>query len=1162
MKRIRVSVIAAAVALPLMAWVAWAQPLPPYGLTHVVHGASMMGSGTNPAPLDLRHDCTSGQVLNWNGTAWVCGSAGAHLPTIGTVASPGALRGMLGTSGQTVTVDSFSVAGDQGGGDFSWDNSSSTGDDGGTIIVPTGSSSGRWKRVITDGARYNVRWWGAKGDGTTDDTAAIQAAFAPFQCPISAMGSTGPLAFQQHELYFPTGCYKVTNPVTFEGSGGCGFRMKGESGPPGGVNGTTIAWGSSNNGGTVLQWVGVNYGSIDNMGIDPYGNCTASSGHAQNGFWLDAFPNITTANYAITSITRASGIVTATVSSTSGLVSPDMVKVTGVTDASFDGVWRILYLDATHISWLQNGTGATSSGGNAASYQSGDAFADQFYRVNFDQAQAITTTVSTITGTFPTYTVTTTTPHYLTAGDLVVYRNGASTSTNSTYLGWYRVQSVTSSTVAVLNNVVGGQSGPSPSGGNLVSGAAGFRIGHSEVSSSGIGNIMGYDLSFTGTPDGLSVVGMESDSTGNTKDFAFVNTSFLNYRYGVAGLNSGYLTFNTGGSALFTPDAQASLACVEFLEDGGQAFISNWESEETNGRLWFSTFAPGAANVHMDAVSWQSGAPTDDIVIAASELFITASFMSNSRTSTSVPYIQASNPAFGTNTSSIVSYGNVYNNASNPSALTKGWIPLIDGPGGSPVIPGSGAYASYAMNITSVGDYGSPALNTSAVALNNTVAAVERECFGAGSGAGANSCPASGAIGLTDTSAIDFENHAGTGSIAGLSKNSSDVVVVGDTPGVSIPGPLFASTISTTGGAIFGGPIETASSSFAVAQDATSGWYVPASGSEWTTMLSGTGIGSPSSLWKFQEASGDFADSIGSVTLTNLGGTNAASVTGWTRKAYQTVDATGDRAQTSSFPNQSTTSVAVLAYISLPTTPGAERQVFSYYSTGPDARVTTTPAIKLAFSSSATGTGNMGTTVHPVLLVSNHTASTISLYTDQDTLTVGWATDNSTIFYFGGFSPSAANTNYLYATMWQGSAAEMTSAQAQQLIFRLTNAPNTFGGPIVVNALTSFGGHVQSTDTAQTSGNLSACGTGSPAILAGSTDQVGQITEGTTATGCTMAFTRSMGKKPFCVCTALAGSTAVACDASGSTSTSLVITNASATGDVITYSCTGQKGGI
>ena len=73
-----------------------------------------------------------------------------------------------------VNISGYYEAGDGGGGTFYWDASSTEADNGGTIIQATGVTTGRWKRVYS--GAVNVRWFGAKGDGTTNDQPAIQAA--------------------------------------------------------------------------------------------------------------------------------------------------------------------------------------------------------------------------------------------------------------------------------------------------------------------------------------------------------------------------------------------------------------------------------------------------------------------------------------------------------------------------------------------------------------------------------------------------------------------------------------------------------------------------------------------------------------------------------------------------------------------------------------------------------------------------------------------------------------------------------------------------------------------------------------------------------------------------------------------------------------------------
>ena len=78
--------------------------------------------------------------------------------------------------GNTVEVLGYYTKGDGGGGLFYWDSTSTEADNGGTIIQATGITTGRWKRVFS--GAVNVKWFGAKGDGITDDRSYFQNALS------------------------------------------------------------------------------------------------------------------------------------------------------------------------------------------------------------------------------------------------------------------------------------------------------------------------------------------------------------------------------------------------------------------------------------------------------------------------------------------------------------------------------------------------------------------------------------------------------------------------------------------------------------------------------------------------------------------------------------------------------------------------------------------------------------------------------------------------------------------------------------------------------------------------------------------------------------------------------------------------------------------------
>ncbi len=98
---------------------------------------------------------------------------------------------------------------------------------------------------------------------------------------------------------------------------------------------------------------------------------------------------------------------------------------------------------------------------------------------------------------------------------------------------------------------------------------------------------------------------------------------------------------------------------------------------------------------------------------------------------------------------------------------------------------------------------------------------------------------------------------------------------------------------------------------------------------------------------------------------------------------------------------------------------------------------------------------------------------------------------------------------------------------------------------------TGFTGHVISAQTALTTAALSSCGT-TPAISSNSSDIKGTITEGTTATGCTLTFATAYSTAPDCIVSSPNGAAFTSYTPS---TTTLVIVNASASGNKYSYFC-------
>lgn len=123
-------------------------------------------------------------------------------PVVATIAALRAATFATLTAG-VVTVRSYAGTATKGGGDFVYvSTDTTTADNGGTVIVD--ASSRRWYREYGQDQPLNVTWFGAIGDGTTDNLAAFNAALAAGQA-----GGTSVT------LYVPEGNYSFSAQVPF-----------------------------------------------------------------------------------------------------------------------------------------------------------------------------------------------------------------------------------------------------------------------------------------------------------------------------------------------------------------------------------------------------------------------------------------------------------------------------------------------------------------------------------------------------------------------------------------------------------------------------------------------------------------------------------------------------------------------------------------------------------------------------------------------------------------------------------------------------------------------------------------------------------------------------------------------------------------------------------
>ena len=130
-------------------------------------------------------------------------SAPANTLTVASVASLRATSVLTTVNGQYVQTAGYYSANDGGQGLYVWNSSSTATDNGGTVIQVTGVTTGRW--LLSNAGTINVRQFGAYGDNSHDDTAAIQ----------SAINTAAASAASPRTVWFPDGTYLISSSLTY-----------------------------------------------------------------------------------------------------------------------------------------------------------------------------------------------------------------------------------------------------------------------------------------------------------------------------------------------------------------------------------------------------------------------------------------------------------------------------------------------------------------------------------------------------------------------------------------------------------------------------------------------------------------------------------------------------------------------------------------------------------------------------------------------------------------------------------------------------------------------------------------------------------------------------------------------------------------------------------
>jgi hypothetical protein len=213
-------------------------------------------------------------VTSLTGLSYSSGALTVTASTIPTAATSMANLRTISTTGfvqgTVVTLAGYYNPGDGGGGDFVWESSDTTADNGGTVIKVTATSTGRLHRIQPSSnygsqlpnTTLDIRWFGAIPDVSTDCTPGILAAYNS-----AVFGGSN----ESPALYAPAGQYLLLTKLNLSAGSSTAFTLFGD-----GMNATIFVYYFQSSDTAMWDIGNFPYVSIRNVGFTNLGGVAIS----------------------------------------------------------------------------------------------------------------------------------------------------------------------------------------------------------------------------------------------------------------------------------------------------------------------------------------------------------------------------------------------------------------------------------------------------------------------------------------------------------------------------------------------------------------------------------------------------------------------------------------------------------------------------------------------------------------------------------------------------------------------------------------------------------------------------------------------------------------------------------------------------------------------